>query len=353
MSSCFLSANRGILFLFCFVLCSAGCKKQEPVVLRLYCSDVFREVIKEETRVFQKVYGIQVEMLPVRPPKIKEEDKQEESAAAPRRRAPALWHSRPDAGAAEPSKTSNAVAEIAPEIEGVIQSIPQQGFADMYLSDSVPEMERVRTMMLTTREYPVCLIQLGLLVPLGNPQNIASLQDVIEKKLQLGTMDASKDGMGAAAQRVIALIPAAVAAAEEIHSRVHSFEEHDDLLAALEGRQIDAAVVWSTINVRTFLVKKYYEEYRQRFNAPIANALKRDNVEEFRAEGLVLYSTLLREKQFSEFIPFQDEERYVLNIPLLSLSTALHDGQTRRFADFLISPIGQDIFRKHGFWNNP
>lgn len=337
--------------LFVLLLCGltfaagllSGCRKPEPVVLSLYCSDTFWEVMKEQTRVFQTVYGISVIMYPIRPQNTEDEPVE---AQQTNRRAPALWRNRPVPNTEflkEDFSTLNA------EVEERIRSIPQQGFADIYFSDSVPEQEYVQNLMLVMREYPVCTLKMGLLVPQGNPNGIESLQDAVTKKQRIGLTNASQDGMGAAARRALAKVPASVAVTEEVQNQIAVFDNHEELLNALETKQIDTALVWETINIKGFLLKKYYDEYRERFDAPILEILRRDDVEQYRRMGVELYTTLLKEKDFTEFLPLQNEESYALDVPLLSLSTTRHDGQTRRFADFLISPIGQEIFKKHGF----
>jgi ABC-type molybdate transport system substrate-binding protein len=64
-----------------------------------------------------------------------------------------------------------------------------------------------------------------------------------------------------------------------------------------------------------------------------------------------MYDHLLDERSFAEEVPLLEnpEERYVVAIRLVALSSAHNFGQCERFADYLRSNQGKAILRRFGF----
>jgi ABC-type molybdate transport system substrate-binding protein len=333
-------------FCFLFILAAFGCKKPEPVVLTMYCSETFWDVMKNETEEFRKIYGVRVKMLPIHPKSEEEPPTQQqetpEENASPKRHSPAPWRNRPKVEI--DTLEDKTVSNINNDVDIRIRSIPLKGVVDVYLSDSPVEQDLVRDLMLISHEYPVILLKMGLWVKKGNPLNIQTIKDIIKNKKRIGITDPTQDGMGVAAKKLLDTLTTT-----ENVPKIKLFDHQSDLLRALETDEVDAVLAWDATNIDSYLVRQHYEEYRKRFSEPIQKALDRDNVAQFREAGIELYTALLQEKQFTALIPLKDEEQFALQIQLLSLTTTLHDKHIRRFADFLLSPYGQDLFKRHGF----
>jgi ABC-type molybdate transport system substrate-binding protein len=333
-----------------FVTFSAGCwRKNEAVVLNFYCSETFWHVMQEETKAFQQVYGVQTVLIPISLPE------QEEP----------LQKKRPKSQ--NYSRTDNIVLD--PKIASLIEELSNNRSGDIYLTDSALEIDRLKSFLLATHEYPFCFLTMTLCVPKGNPQQIYSVQDVFEKQLQLGITNPSKDGSGLVAQNILSGLsddPQKIRIQEEL---TLPFDRQYDLFEALENEDIDAALVWDTANLKTYLRTKYSDEYYKRYEVRLDKAKKKWDMDELARLIDEMYKELYQEKDFAEKISLsgtslsgekskeQNEtvlgkEHRVIQVSLISLSTTLHDKHIQRFSDFLISNQGRKILKKHAFAPN-
>lgn len=300
-----------VLLSLCFIVfvpffCSCG--KKEPATVHFYCCETFWDVMRAEAYTFQQIYGIRILMVPIIPKETTAKSvlKTDEST----RKAPAPWRSRPKIQ----HKLFGEHRTLDPVATALIFSLVSGArYGDIYLTDSPLQLESLRDQALASHEYPFCYLSMTLAVPKGNPLQISSTQDALDKKIRLGVMDPTKDGMGYAAIDIITTT--SFAGKEEfLEERVHTFGNHDELYSALEQNEVDAVLIWDAL-------------------VPLVN-------------------------DFAEAVSLGDpdgktfRERAVLRPPLISLSTTHEDGYGRRFADFLVSVKGQQILKKYGFSPN-
>lgn len=299
---------------------STGCKKKEPVVLEFYCSETFWEVMWEQGSVFKYIYGVRIEMVPILPKPTESQAQPEtetirdESQPAPTRRIPAPWRSRPKI------RSVMAGEPIAPDqrISGLIASFDSNDrYADLYLTDSQQQLELLRSYALTSREYPLCYLTLVLLVPAGNPRAVRSVDDLLDRNLRLGLTAPSRDGMGGAAWNLLAKNPRI--GSGPFPDTVQIFDYQSDLLQAIEDEAIDAALAWDAVAQKA---SDYAEIVRLEETSPGSGG-----------------------ESTGESPP----ENQTIRLPLVSLRVSSREPYSRRFADFLISSKGREIFRKHGF----
>jgi ABC-type molybdate transport system substrate-binding protein len=225
---------------------------------------------------------------------------------------------------------------------------------DLYLTDSARQIARIRSLALSAHEYPLCYLTLNLLVHKGNPQQFDSVQSVFKQNRRLGVVDPSKDGLGETTSDVLAKIMAKTPNIPD--ELVLRFDRQYDLLEALELGKIDAALVWDASNLSTYLLSKYAAEYNDRYRQLLDTADKTQDIEKIRNVLKAINAELLAEKSFAEYVPLpasddpnQINERRVINISLISLSSATEYGYGQRFADFLRSSRGREILERFGF----
>ncbi|MDR2439956.1 MAG: substrate-binding domain-containing protein [Planctomycetaceae bacterium] len=361
-----------------FITFSVGCwRKNEPVVLYFYCSETFWHVMQEETKAFQQIYGVQTVLIPISLPEQNNQPQTNQvSSSDTSAKTSSLEQNRPKTKNQHSSQNGNVILD--PKIATLIEDLSNNRQGDMYLTDSSLEMDRLKSFLLVTHEYPFCFLTITLCVPKGNPFQISSVRDVFEKQLQLGITSPSKDGSGFVAWSILSDLPKDSKQIKIQEELVRQFDQQYDLLEALENEEIDAALVWDTANLKTYLRTKYSEEYYKRYKIRFDKAKKKWDVNEITKLIDEMYKELYMEKDFAEKIslsgiPFSKEkpeksepseqlekpnetvlgkEHRVIQISLISLSTTLHDRHVRRFSDFLISTQGRKILQKHGFTPN-
>jgi ABC-type molybdate transport system substrate-binding protein len=357
-----------LLTVLLFVTVTVGCwSAKEPVVLNLYCSETFWHVMQEETQAFQQIYGIQTVLIPISLPEQSDSPQSEPQSSGTSTQTPLQRKNR--------SKNQNYSYSkqivLDPAIASLIEELSNNRYGDIYLTDSTLEIDQLRSFLLATHEYPFCFLSMTLCVPKGNPQQIYSVHDVFEKQLQLGITRPSKDGSGLAACDILSGYsddPKKIRIQNEL---VQQFESQYDLIEALENEEVDAALVWNTANLKTYLHTKYADEYYKRYEKRFDNAKQQWNIDEIAklieemnkelyaekdfAEKIILSGTSLSDKKSEEQSETQTEpvrkEHRVIQVALISLNT-LHDKHVRRFSDFLISNQGKKILKKHGFTPN-
>ena len=254
--------------------------------------------MEEQATLFARTYGVQVRQMPIFVSE-REAPSPKESEAEPRRRSPTPWRARPSERQALASGRSVVDGRIADLIRHISErTLP----GDLYVTDSPRQAEMLYEGAAVAKEYPFCVLTLTLLVAKENPLQIDSVKGLLNAGRRLGIMDPSLDGMGEAAFRLL-LEYVRIAAEGRSDEKITPFDRHSKLLKALENGEIDAALVWEPLALKT-------------------------------AAGVV---------------ELPDSERLAIRQPLLALSVVDHQGCGKRFADFLISPKGREITKKYGF----
>ena len=256
--------------------------------------------MKEEAAWFASVYGVRVRLLPIFIPD-KEEPLLKEPETEPKRRSPAPWRTRPT----ERRTIAPGRIVLNSRISELIAAIADRTrYGDMYLTDSSKQAEMLHEGAAVAREYPFCVLTLTLLIAKDHPLQIDSVQSLLDADRRLGIVDPTLDGMGETAFRVISKY-LRVTDEGRPDERITLFDKHDKLLTALKNREVDAALVWE----------------------PLAMGIS----------------------EFAEVLELPVPEQQAIRQPLLALSMADNQDYGKRFADFLISPKGREILRKHGF----
>ncbi|MCL2710120.1 MAG: substrate-binding domain-containing protein [Planctomycetaceae bacterium] len=341
---------KGIVALF--LLCAItffGCGKQKTPTLYIYCNETFWYVLQEEAIVFNRVYGYRVFLIPLRAPRTSDE-KEEALEINGDPLSPAPWESRPDL-----RTTPQAIAlhsQIHPEIENLIKNIAEDSFGDLLLSDSQRHVEKLQETALTAAEFPVCYLTLTMLVPKDNPHQLRSIKDVLDSNRRLGIVDPSLDGLGESSWTVLGRIVLGGESAIPMEL-VQLYERQYDLLEALEQGRIDAALVWNAASQMTFLLVKYADEYNAdpEFEPYLREAERQRSWEKLQATLQEMRRILFEEKSFAEEVPLTEnpDERQVVAVRLVVLSSTTNFGYSKRFTDFMRSNQGKEIFRRFGF----
>ena len=281
-----------LLLVFCF-----GCgKKPEPPILWIFCCETYWDVMSEEAMLFSSVYGVNVQLLP-----IFVVEAEELPETAPKRRSPAPWRMRPS----ERRTLTPGSITVDNRITEQIRSISDRSlYGDMYLTDSSKQAEMLHEGAAVTTEYPFGTLTLTLLVAKDNPTHADSVKSLLEGDRRLGIIDPALDGMGETAFRLISTYLRTTAEGS-FDERIITFDRQTKLLTALKNGQVDGILVWEPLT--------------------------------------------LKAAEFAESVELPESERRAVQQPLLALSMADNQGYGKRFADFLISPKGREILKKHGF----
>jgi ABC-type molybdate transport system substrate-binding protein len=133
--------------------------------------------------------------------------------------------------------------------------------------------------------------------------------------------------------------------------RVQLYERQYDLLEDLEQGLIDAALVWNATSQATFLLVKYADEYNAQASELIRQAQRQKDDEKLRFILQEMYNDLVETKSFAEEISLTEnpDERHVVAVTLVALSSTRNYGYCKRFADFMRSPKGRETLERFGF----
>ena len=333
-----------VLFLFCIVA-FGGCRPKPDPQLYIYCNETFWYAMQEEALFFNKIYGCQIFLLPIRAERTA--DKTAKSVEiGTERRGPVQWRSMPR----EQTAPETPRPLLNPDIERLIERMSENHFGDIFLSDSQKHLDKVRQSALAANDYPVCYLTLTMLVPAGNPHQFHSIKDVLDTNRKLGIMSPSFDGLGEASWQMLdkIVVGGEFAVPREL---VQFYERQYDLLEALEQGNIDAALVWNATSHLCFLLVKYADEYNALYEKFMREAERKKNKELLRSILKTICDHIVEERSFAEEVPLHEnsEERYVTAIRLVTLSSADNFGHCERFADFMRSNQGKEILRRFGF----
>lgn len=343
-------AKRGIatLLLFCSVTLF-GCGPRENPRLYIYCNETFWYVMQEEALFFNKIYGFQVILIPIRAPRTSEATR--ESVEIDNNRQPAAqWRSMPTKQATEPIHDLDPRTAINAAIEAQIRRIEEESFGDIFLSDSQQHHDKLQKFALSANEFPICYLTLTMLVPKGNPQHFRSVKEVLEANRKLGIVDPSVDGLGESSWKVLSkIVPGGETAIPRELVRI--YERQYDLLEAVEQGDIDAAIVWNATSLTNFLLVKYADTYNTENEKIIREAEREKNYETLRTILQTMYKHIVETKSFAEEVPLTEnpDERCIIAVRLVALGTTSRYGYCERFADFMRSRQGKDILRRFGF----
>jgi ABC-type molybdate transport system substrate-binding protein len=334
------------LLLLCTVMI-AGCGTRATPQLYIYCNETFWYVMQEQALLFNNIYGFQVILIPIRAEQVASVA-EEPVEIGTDRRGPVPWRNM--LGEPSVAEIPQVYVHINPDIARQLERIAEEHFGDLFLSDSQRQLEQLRRTALSTNEYLVCYLTLTMFVPKGNPHHFRSIKDVLETNRKLGIVDPSLDGLGETSWQVLSKI---VSGGESAIPRefVRLYERQYDLLEALEQGHIDAALVWDATSQATFLLVKYAEEYNAENRELIRQAERKKDKEELRIILQEMYNFLVETKSFAEAITLTEnsDERAVVAIRLVALSSTRNYGYCERFADFMRSQQGREAFRRFGF----
>jgi ABC-type molybdate transport system substrate-binding protein len=306
--------------------------------------------MQEEAIFFNKIYGFPVILIPVRAERTARKTEASIEIGAERRsRSP--WRAMPRSPQDDSTVVSAAPnSQINSDIEQQLERIAEYQFGDLFLTDSQKHLDKIRNTALSTHEYPVCYLTLTMLVPKGNPHQFQSVRDVLDTNQKLGIVSPSFDGLGESSWKVLGkIIPGGES--EIPMELVQTFERQYDLLEALELGNIEAALVWDATSQINFLLVKYSEQYNTMFAKFIRDAERKKDVEMIRHLLQIMHKTVVEEKSFAEEVSLIDnpDERCVVAARLVALSSAFNFGFCERFADFMCSPQGKEVFQRFGF----
>ena len=326
-----------------------GCGPRKDAQLYIYCNETFWYVMQEEALFFNKNHGFQVILIPdyVDQTVDKTEGAVEINTD---RHVPAPWtkpSEKTDTQTVDSGITiSPEIEHINPEIKRRIEQIAEEHFGDLYLSDSQQHIDMIRKTALSTNEYPICYLTLTMLVPMGNPHQFHSVKDVLDAHRTLGIVDPSLGGLGESSWKVLGKIKPAIPM-----ELVHFYKRQYDLLEALEQGTIDAALVWNSSSQFNFLLVKYSDEYNTANEKLMQAAERKKDVEKLRRILQEMCKDLVERKTFAEEVPLTEnpDERCVVAVRLVTLSSAFNFGYCERFADFMRSKQGKEVLRRFGF----
>jgi len=338
--------HRLYLLLLFYVVALLGCAPRADKQLYIYCNETFWYVMQEEAVLFNQIYGFQAILIPVRADRTasKTEDSIEIN---PSRRGPAPWRAMPR-GQDDSTIVPNIL--INPDIEQQIERISEYQFGDLFLTDSERHLDKIRNTAMSANEYHVCYLTLTMLVPQGNPLQFHSIRDVLDTSQKLGVMSPSFDGLGESSWKVLnTIFPGGES--EIPMELIQFFERQYDLMEALELGSIDAALVWDASSQINFLLIKYSEEYNTAYAKFLREAERKKDTEVLRRVLRAMYQTLVEEKSFAEEVSLIEnpDERCVVAVRLVALSSAFNFGHCERFADFIRSPQGKAALQRFGF----
>ena len=356
-SVCFLSSisfllRRGILLLFCSVM-FFGCGPREEPRLFIYCNETFWYVMQEQAIYFSEVYGSQVILIPLRASRTPAAEETIEITTD--RSTPLPWRPR-ESEPTSPAPTSPPHPphpSVHAELEQQIKRIETENFGDLFLSDSQKHHEQLHRLALSVKEFPVCYLTLTMLVridPQGNPLQVRSIKEVLKSNRTLGIVDPSVDGLGESSWNVLGKIDPEGESAIPMQL-IQIYERQYDLLEALEQGKIDAALVWDSTSLASFLLMKYAETYNEENEKILREAARKKNRTEQQTILREMYEHLMETKSFAEVIPLTENpnERCVVAVRMVVLGTTTHVGHCERFADFIRSEQGKSIFKRFGF----
>ena len=348
-------AKNGIaaLFLFCSVML-LGCESRERPKLYIYCNETFWYVMQEEALYFNKIYGFQVILIPLRAERTPHATDETVDINSDRQ-APVQWRSMPRS---QTQPTTDTPATPAPivrtiihaDIEEQITRIGEENFGDLFLSDSQQHLAKLQKLALSVNEFPVCYLTVTMLVPKDNPHSFRSVKNVLEANRKLGIVDPSVDGLGESSWKILGkIVPSGESAIPM--DRIRIYERQYDLLEALEQGTIDAALVWNATSLANFLLIKYADAYNAEWEDIIQEAERKKDYDNLRVILLTMYEHLIETKSFAEEVPLTEnpDERCVVAVQLIALGTTTRYGYCERFSDFMRSRQGKDILRRFGF----
>ena len=338
--------GTGTLLLLSAILVS-GCGPREAPHLYIYCSETFWYVMQEEALAFNKIYGFQVILIPIRAERTI--NKGEYSIEIGTENRPlSRWQSRPDRLAEQ--RAADTLHHINPDIESQLERIDEESFGDLFLSDSRRQLAKLQQTALSVNEFVVCYLTLTMIVPEGNPYRFRSAKDVLDSNRRLGIVDPSLDGLGESSWEMLGkIVPGGESAIPRDLVRFH--ERQYDLLEALEQESIDAALVWDATSLTSFLLEKYADEYNALYENDLREAARRLNREELQRIRRRIAEQIIDENSFAETVPLSQNpnERSVVAVHLVPLSSTTNYGFCERFTDFLRSKQGKDILQRFGF----
>ena len=320
-------------------------------MLFIYCNETFWYVMQEEAIYFSEIYGSQVSLIPLRASRTPAEETVKITSSSS---TPVPWRPKEPEQTISPAPTLPPRNSVHAEIEQQIKRIETEFFGDLFLSDSQKHQEKLQRLALSVKEFPVCYLTLTMLVPKGNPLDIHGIKEALKSNRTLGIVDPSVDGLGESSWNVLEKVSKKMdpeGMGEIPMKLIQIYERQYDLLEALEKKNIDAALVWDSTSLASFLLTKYAETYNTENEEILREAARKKDRTVIQAILREMYKHLMETKNFAEVVPLTENpnERCVIAVKMVVLGTTSQVGHCERFADFMRSEQGKSIFRRFGF----
>ena len=270
-----------------------GCSRT-PVTLDIYCCETLREPMQEHAKQFMKMTTCNVVIIPIG----EETDEKSTDASSPTEQKSSSAASSPETGnairrggkteqekelpwsqkpapglawetaitsenAAPETPRETAMLPIEPRsFEGpvnsrILRQIGRLGDitqGDLWITDSARQVEELKRRGLVFREKTVGYLLPVLLVPKGNPKHLFSLDDLANRPLRIGTLQADCGGLGEVGEAVLDQWNRSrlqhPANSRNTAENVSLFPSEQDLLAALAFDMIDVAIAWDATGLR-------------------------------------------------------------------------------------------------------
>ncbi|MDR2346741.1 MAG: substrate-binding domain-containing protein [Planctomycetaceae bacterium] len=352
-----------ISFLFSFycVVFIAGCS--DKTTLKIYCDELFWEVIWEESFQFQRVYGKQVEILRNYPTETAPENSDSAHEQVKESYVPAPWRNMPKIDYGEENNNQPKIV-LNNNVTKIIFDLRETLPGDMYLTESGLQTTILQEQSLVAREYPFCYLTMVLLVPKGNPLFIKSVRQMLDRQYRLGIAEPSITGMGNAAWDIITKINETktknnkktknknINENENENENIKIYDTIKALLEALEQNQIDAALIWDACAKKAENYAEIVPLGKNNIQQTDVNQTNLHLIKETKSNS---NSNSKPENTNNSIDSNSDEttelhnEHRLIRVSIVSLTIAHKEPYCRRFADFLISTEGQRILKRHGF----
>jgi molybdate transport system substrate-binding protein len=174
---------------------------------------------------------------------------------------------------------------------------------DLYMPGDKSYIEQAASEGMILSQQSVCYFVPTILVQKGNPKNIHSLRDLLANGVKLGIGDPKACAIGRKTKQIFAKNNISW---QDVEKNV-SFQSLtvNELGMQIQAGSLDAVIVWDAI-------ARYYSEYGDR-------------------------------------IPIPREKNVISTINIGVLKFTKHKELAEKLVDFITSPRGVDIFRKHNY----
>ena len=248
MLAALLRHSQVFLQITLLLLFAAGCGKQSPVALSLYCSVSHLPVAEEIAKTFRQVYGVVVVCVPI------------DDATAPvftelENEMPKKKNKSRYELQREEILDSEEVNQLKKWVENAryrdfSQFLLDRGEGDLYLCDSPDEVQQLEVFELLQKSRPLAYLTPVLMV---HPEKgtFHSVEDVLKSSETLGIVRREITGLGREADRLLQRLREEDTALRGVGT-IAVFENETLLLEAWKEKQIAVAICWDSTAARLF-----------------------------------------------------------------------------------------------------